>query len=269
MDVTDAVGALVRTQTLRVHYLGERFYTARAPCLLTQLHQAVHSSSGGRGGRTVAGSRIPLAADALDLWVEVASSVHGWADALGVDRRPYRAGELAGWRYTERTPGWVRRLWPWLGPAAATGRSLPLPEPPRAVHPVPAGDPDPLGDRAVPPIGRLLKVVAAQSVALGQGEVEDRIAHRAAGWGERIRVMLAGWAPDERIFPLRGVACSVCGRSTVVDDVDGERFVRPAVEVRFQTLEGMDPEDLWPERWCLACGDTGFLPYTSEAGAKG
>ena len=272
LDVVDAVGELVKLQSRRIHYLpgdDSPFYTVRAPCLLTQLHQAVRSATGGRGARrSRPGERIPLAADALDLWVEVTASAHAWADSLGVDRRPYRAAELAGWRYVERVPELTRRLWVWMGPPGGPVTAPPPGRPP-ATRRVRPEDDDPLADRAMPPIGRLLRVVAAQCVAVRADEVAGRVAGRAEQWADRIRVMLAGWAPDERIFPLRGVACEGCGARTVVDDADGERLVRPAVEVRFQVMEGRGEDDLWPYRWCLACGDAGWLPHTSETGASG
>lgn len=275
-DLHDAVADLIRAQTCRVHYLPgqpDTHYTVRAPCLLAQLHTAVAASSSGRGGRTVPGSRLPLAADALDLWVEILTDTHGWAQYLGVDRRPYRAAETATAVAVERVPAWTRRNWQWLGaqarrvwPPSPVGSPLPHETAP-ARYPVPIDDPDPLADRTVPPVGRLLRATAAQAVAIRADEVAERMAYRASGWADRIRVMLAGWTVDEHIYPIRGEQCEVCGATSVVDERDGERWRVPAVQVRFMAFEGGDPDDLWPCRFCVACGDNGWIPYRSETGA--
>lgn len=232
--VADAVGELVKLQALRVHYLPgdpDRFYTVRAPCLLAQLHGSFAHPTGGAGGRSISRSRIPLSAAALDLWMEITGNVHGWAEELGVDRRPYREAERAA----------MGRL----------NRRL--------------EDEHPLRDRSVPPIGRMLRAVAAQAVALAREEESDRIAFKATGWADRIRVMLAGWAPDERIHSLRGFACQACGAMRALETRDGERFWVPAVQVRFVAMD--ESLDLWPYRICIACGENGWIPYTSETSA--
>jgi hypothetical protein len=184
-DLHDAVAALVRVQSQRVNFLPgdpDRFYTVRAPCLLAQLHVVVASSTGGRGGRTVPGSRLPLAADALDLWVEVVGNVHGWADSLRVDRRPYRAAEHATFAPAERMPGWARRAWHWMGaearqnaPVGPTGSPLP-PESP-AVHRLALDDADPLSDRSVPPVGHRARLtwIGLWTQCDDQGRTKDHV----------------------------------------------------------------------------------------------
>lgn len=232
--VADAVGELVKLQTYRVHYLPgdvSRWYTVKAPCLLAQLVGSFAQPTGGSGGRSVARSRLPLSAAALDLWMEITGNVHGWAESLGVDRRPYREAERA------QMSGLGRRL----------------------------EEPHPLADRTVPPIGRMLRAVAAQAVASGRDEEADRIAFKAGVWADRIRVMLAGYAPDERVHPLRGLACEACGAMRALETRENERFWVPAVQVRFMAMD--ESLDLWPYRICLACGDNGWIPYTSETPA--
>ena len=266
IDLNDAVAELVRQQTMRVHYLpGDplRHYTAWAPCLLAQLHAAVKASDGGCSGRTIPGSRLPLAADALDLWVEITASVHIWADALKIDRKPYRAAERIQFRHDERLPGWLRRLWQWTGRDGETPQRLPTLPP--AIHRLAVEDHDPLTDRAVPPVGQLLRAVAARAASLAIDEVGDRIAYRSHGWAERIRVMLAGWQADEQIHPIRGQACKDCGASTAPEvRADGELYQVPAVQVRFMPMDGGEPSDLWAYQMCLACGANGWVEYTTE-----
>lgn len=232
--VADAVGELVKLQTLRVHYLPgdpDRWYTVKAPCLLAQLVGSFAQPTGGAGGRSVARSRLPLSAAALDLWMEITGNVHGWAESLGVDRKPYRDAERHA----------MSRLTRHLD------------------------DVHPFADRTVPPIGRMLRAVAAQSVALGREEEAERIAFKATVWAERIRVMLAGPAPDERVHSLRGQACGVCGAARALETREGERFWVPAVQVRFLAMD--ESLDLWPYRICLACGDNGWIPYSTETPA--
>ena len=265
-DLHDAVATLVRIQTQRVNYLPgdpDRFYTVRAPCLLAQLHLVVASSTGGRGGRTVPGGRLPLAADALDLWVEVVGNVHGWADNLGIDRLPYRAAEHTTFAPPERMPGWARRAWPWMGAPSRLGESVP-PEPAPAVHRLTLDDSDPLADRTMPPVGHLLKATAARAESLAVDAVIDRMTFVFRQWAGRIGTLLVGQGVEERIHQLRGQACDECGATTVTDDRDGERFVRPAVEVRFMGVDGGEPGDLWAYRTCLACGDNGWVDYSTE-----
>lgn len=243
-DLLDAVGELIRQQTLRVHYLTDllvdpqlgrsrevrhqlttarrqqeaRAYTVHAPCLLAQLHTAVYASTSGRGGRTVPASRMPITAAALDLWVEISVDTNGWASALGVNRRPYRDAE-----------------------------------------------PD---ARGVPAIGQLLRATAAAAIAQHTDELADRIAYRAHGWATTISTMLAGPTADDHIYPIRGATCDTCGATSTVEDRDGERIRVPAVQIRFlpRDPDQPDPEDRWAYRICIACGDNGWITYTTTTG---
>lgn len=91
MSVVEAVEALLVEQR-RFIEVGRSGYWVTAPPLLAQLAEARESSSGGHGGRTVPGSRVPLNLDAAELWFEVATSAGTWAAVLGVDRARYREG---------------------------------------------------------------------------------------------------------------------------------------------------------------------------------
>lgn len=270
-DLHDAVAELIKAQTLQVHYLPgdpDRSYTARAPCLLQQLRAAVASSTSGRGGRTVPASRLPLAAEALDLWVEITSSVHAWADALRIDRRPYRVAERTQFVPADRMPVWLRRTWAWSGDQVDEhGVPVPiepLPALPPAIHRLAFEDHDPLADRTIPPVGHLLKAVAARAASLAVDEVTETITRRAHGWADRIRAMLAGLDLDERIRPIRGAACPACGATTAPEQRDDGLYLVPAVQVRFMAMEGREPDDLWAYRICIACGDNGWVAYTTE-----
>jgi hypothetical protein len=89
------VNDLTRRQKIKIEFLPGRTYTATAPSLLAQLRAAAASSTTGHGGRTIPDSRMPLNADALDLWTGIVYSTHGWANVLRLDRRPYREPPLA------------------------------------------------------------------------------------------------------------------------------------------------------------------------------
>lgn len=119
---TDAVGVLIRTQTRRIDVTPSIGYAVRAPCLLRQLELAVRvGSERGRGGAAVAGSRPLIAVDAWDLWTDITTAAHMWADHLGVDRRPYRRQEVDALDRrppAERAPAWMAALAGWLGPVA-------------------------------------------------------------------------------------------------------------------------------------------------------
>lgn len=82
----DAVAELIKVQRMRIDITAEVGYSVTAPCLLSQLAEAV---AGGieAGGRGVPGSRPTIAIDALDLWVRILHCTHTWADACGVSRR--------------------------------------------------------------------------------------------------------------------------------------------------------------------------------------
>lgn len=289
-DLLDAVGELIRQQTLRVHYLADllidptlgrtrevrhqlttahrlqeqRAYTVHAPCLLAQLHAAVYASDTGRGGRTIPGSRMPLTAAALDLWVEISVDVNGWAAALGVDRRPYRRPEAERPAPDVRMPEWQRRLWIWSG-TDVDEHGVPVPIPPLPARSPTDQRPDfiPAG---IPPVGQLLRAVAAAAIAQHADELGERIAYRAHGWAAAIDTMLAGPAAEDHIHPIRGATCDQCGASSTVEDRDGERIVVPAIQVRFLPLDQDQPDDRWAYRICIACGDNGWITYTTTTG---
>ena len=90
MNIHRAVALLVDRPKLRIQATPQVAYTVEAPCLLAQLHDAFASSSGGHGGRTVPGSRMPLNTAALELWTEIAADAAVWACVLGIDRARYR-----------------------------------------------------------------------------------------------------------------------------------------------------------------------------------
>jgi hypothetical protein len=274
-DLHDAVGELIRAQTRTVHYLPgdpDRWYTVRAPCLLTQLRTTIASSTGGRGGRTVPSSRLPLDSGALDLWVEITGNVHAWADALHIDRRPYRAAERTQFTPPDRMPGWLRRTWVWSSDHVDQhGTPVPIePLPPvaPAIYRLALEDHDPLTDRTIPPVGQLLKAVAARAASLAVDEVTERITTKSTGWTSRIRAMLAGLQVDEQIRPIRGAQCPECGASTAPEQRDDGLYLVPAVQVRFMPLDGADGE-LWAYRMCIACGDNGWVEYTTETEPPG
>lgn len=90
MNVHHAVALLTDRPKLRIQITAQAGYTVEAPCLLAQLHDAFTASTGGHGGRTVPGSRMPLNSAALELWTEIAADAAVWAAMLGVDRARYR-----------------------------------------------------------------------------------------------------------------------------------------------------------------------------------
>jgi hypothetical protein len=279
-----AIGELLRPQQLRVHYLPglpAEYYTATAPCLLAQLTDAL-TPSAGSGGRKGAASRIPVNADAWDLLVEIATNVHGWADHLGVDRKPYRAAPALTVRTAgERLPDWQRRLGPYMGRPSPLDGPGDIPPPrredlPAAVEPPTPAAPlfavrldeaGPFAHTGIPPLGHLLRAVAAQAVAANQQAIADRLERKAGQWATRIRTMLAALAADERVYPQRGVPCPACAATAAFEDRGEDGTYRvPALLVWFAADEGADPDDLWLYRHCRACGDEGWVEYTTETG---
>ncbi len=274
----DAVGALIRTQTLRIHYLpGLRsaHYTVRAPCLLAQLEAEVGASTGGTasGGR---GAATLVASDALDLWVAILTAVHAWARHLGIDRRPYLDRTpitASGAADPEREPGWMRRLAPhlapvdWAGPLAAPGPpdtgSSPPPPPAPAAHLWRLGleDTPALADRHVPPVGRLLRAVAATIVERGDERVADAVTRSTLRWADQIRALLTHTG---ELRALRGMACASCAATTARDERPDGVYPVPALVVRMAVMDGGDPDDRWPYLQCRACGDAGWLTYRTQ-----
>lgn len=167
-------------------------YPVTAPCRLAQLHDAVTVGSERAGGRGGGGSRPLIAADALDLWRDVATAAGMWAVAVGVDRATY------------------------LRPAEAPrSRTADLAHPPDRVF-VTTG---------TPPVGRLLRATASEADRLGFDAMLDTMARLAVKWAGQIDAVL-GQSSDRSI---RGVTCPDCDAATVAEDRDGERFHAPAL----------------------------------------
>lgn len=299
MNPVDAVAELVRPHKLRIQLTPAVAYTVRAPCLLAQLEHALGlgSESGGRG---VPSSRPLIAPEAWDLWVDVVTATYAWADHFGIDRAPYRrqtgvvVDPLDRRPPPERVPGWMTVLAGWVRPvawadvpevlAAPSGarRSVPAPEVPaaRRLVPLPLDDGAPLAD--IPPVGRLLRAVAAEAIARGQDDVAKRIARSATSWARQTRTLLRQLEVEERVWPIRGQECGQCGATTAMEsrhedrcpeDCDAPRcrYRVPAIQVRLQPVPvGEDDEDseepaLWPYWVCLACGDNAWVqPSGSE-----
>lgn len=58
----------------------------KAPCLISQLAEAIETGSDRTGTRSVPGSRPPLDMTALNLWTEISYNLAHWAHALGITR---------------------------------------------------------------------------------------------------------------------------------------------------------------------------------------
>ena len=83
----ETVGKLIRTQKTVIQVGPTIAYTVTAPCLLAQLHDSIGVGMERGGGASIPGSRPPVDTEALDLWHDIAYTVHAWADHLGIDRR--------------------------------------------------------------------------------------------------------------------------------------------------------------------------------------
>jgi len=234
IHVADAVAELIRQQTLRIHPLPgapEKFYTARAPSLLDQLADAVAQSNGGRGGRTVPGSRIPVSADAIDLWWRIQTSTHGWARNLGVDRHgPF--------------PGLLRRV------AAAAADNEPM------AHLIRrrawCGNDVTPDDCTTCWTHRIRGLLTP--------DLTDRELRGASCWACRTRT--------EQHDPATGNTTEVWQpTTTTMIEQDGEHYRVPAIVVRVATLHDASPDDLWIYRMCRACGAEGWLDYTTQTAA--
>lgn len=92
----EAVAELIRTQRLRIDITPSVSYEVRAPCLLTQLEEAVTLGTEG-GGRGVPSSRAPIAIDAADLWSKISYNTHGLAHHLGLNRKDPTPGSSTPW----------------------------------------------------------------------------------------------------------------------------------------------------------------------------
>jgi hypothetical protein len=270
-----AIGELLRPQQLRVHYLPglpAEYYTATAPCLLAQLADAIGVGSERAGGHGAEGSRALISAEAWDLWAEVHADVHGWAAYLHIDRSPY-VGDLSQKvrLAVDRQPEWTHRLAPYLH--ADADDAAPATAPPPAKPPLFAvnlDDQGPFAATTIPPLGYLVRAVAAQAVAANEQAIADRLERRAGQWAVRIRALLAASPADERVYPVPGAACPACDAEVVMEERPGDGTYRvPALIVRFLPIEGGDPDDLWPYRQCRAraCGEEGWVEYTTETPA--
>lgn len=82
----EAVAELIRTQKLRIEVTPSIGYWVKAPCLLTQLREAIAVGSE-TGGRGIPSSRAPINTDAADLWYEIVYSTFGWAAHMALNRR--------------------------------------------------------------------------------------------------------------------------------------------------------------------------------------
>jgi len=236
IHLADAVGELLRQRTMRVHPLPgapERFYTARAPGLLEQLGQAVGNSTGTHS-HTVPGPRLPISADAFDLWYAIVTSLHAWADELGVQRcmpapvllRKVSAAAVAR---DEIAATLQRRCW--CGQAA--------------IEPTDCG-------RCW--VHRIEALLAPQLV--------DRELRGAACTACRTET--------EQVDPETGKITIIrVPTTTTLIERDGELYRVPAIVVRVASApwaEGADT-DLWVYRMCRACGTEGWLDYSTSTAA--
>lgn len=235
IHVADAVGELIRQQTLRIHYLPgdpNRYYTARAPSLLDQLADAVTASTTGRGGRTVPGSRLPLDASAVDLLVAIVTTIHTWARTLGQDRhgppstvlRRVSTTIVASSDHDDLARLVQRRCW--------CGQT--------DITPADCG-----------------RCWTHRIRAMLTPDATDREIRGAACWSCKTKT----------IDPVTGTELWEPTTTTVLDQ-DGERLRVPAIVVRVAALPDTGhTDDLWIYRMCRACGTEGWLDYTTTTAA--
>ena len=251
--LADAVGELLRQRTLRIHPVPvgrpDVSYTVRAPGLLEQLGDAVgNSTSTGDGAHAVPGPRLPVSADALDLWYQISTSLHAWASDLDVARR-------------EPAPVLLSRL-----RRLDLAQTVAMPVLLRRVM-VAAAPHEPIA------------TVMQRRCWCGQSGIAPGDCGRC--WAHRIEALLAPQLVDRE---LRGAACTYCltprldpvtqtivsePTTTTVIERDGERFRVPAIVVRVAAApwaEGADT-DLWVYRMCRNCGTEGWLDYSTSTAA--
>jgi hypothetical protein len=115
-----------------------------------------------------------------------------------------------------------------------------------------------------PPVGRLLRAVAAQAVSTGREPIADRIARNADRWARQIRSMLHDQVEQRGV---RGATCAECGAAHIVEERDGENYRLPAIALI--THEQDDGVLRWLT--CRACGwygavaeDGAALTWSSE-----
>lgn len=215
-------------------------YRVTAPCRLAQLADAVGSSLGaGHGGRSDdSGSPALVSPQALDLWTEIATATAAWAVAVGVDRRLYlrpavRACAVPGVRRT--VPGGVGPL---------TGHTRPA----RTILVATPNTPE-WAETGTPPLGRLLRVAAAEADRRGYDAMVATIARDSVKWAGRIDVLFGQHALD--LIPVRGVRCPDCLALSVVEERDdGEHYRSPALVLVLGSS---------PYRWCRACDATEWV----------
>lgn len=244
--VHDTIAALTRTQRATIHITPTIAYRVTAPCLLEQLAVELGASNTGSGGRTIPSSRLLVATDAWDLWQDIQTSVHTWAAELELDRRPYRpqptpSRPAAGPRPHRPAPWWML-----LDPDAADlvdPTRLPVPARPAAARREQVAAPRP----QVPPVGRLLRLVAATAVGRGLDQIADAIWRSAERWRAGIEAMLHHQLEQRGV---RGVDCPSCYATTVLDQRDDGDFRMPAIVLVQREIAGE------PLTWltCQACG---------------
>jgi len=255
--VHDTVAALTRTHQQRIDVTPTVSYRVEAPCLLQQLVDELGCSDTGGGGRTVPGSRLLMATDAWDLWVEIQTSVHTWARELELDRRPY-LHRVRGGRGLDR-PERQRQPAPWYATLAVAddtppevlaqlGQRLPpvLPAPAPVTTRQQLADPGRL--HQLPPVGRLLRLVAGTATSRGLDPMADAIHRSASRWHAQITAMLTGRVEQRGV---RGATCPACGAVSVLEDRDdGAVYRAPAIVLVQRAVAGE------PLTWlaCLACG---------------
>lgn len=237
IHVADAVGELLRTRSTVITPLPigrpDVTYTVRAPSLLDQLADAVASSSNGRGGRTVPGSRLPLDSGAVDLWWHMQTTIHGMAKALDLRRRGAPGAVLRRLAAAVVKPGQeamaatLRRRC-WCGKSSIA--------------------PDDCGRCWVHKIEAMMTPQFADRELRGVGCWECRTETLDPRNGTRY------WAPT----------------TTVLIEQSGERVRVPAIVVRVAVMPGLEAataDDLWIYRMCRACGAEGWLDYTTSSAA--
>ena len=252
VHLADAVGELLKAPSMRIHCLPgapERFYTVRAPSLLDQLADAVANSSGSHA-HTVPGPRLPLSAEAIDLWHQVMTSLHMWARDLGLERRSTPTHILTTLRTVSITP---------MASPSQLLRKLKV--------------------AAVRPGAEEIADAIQKRCWCGRAELMPSDCGRC--WVHRIQGLLITEVPDREI---RGAACTHCRSeqvdpdtgtvvmvptTTTVIERDGERLRVPAIIVRVSPApwNAEDDTDLWVYRMCRACGAEGWLDYTTETAA--
>jgi hypothetical protein len=213
--VHDTIAALTRVHHQHIHITPTTSYRVHAPCLLQQLADELGVSDRGAGGHTTpTAGRVLVATDAFDLWQQIHTLTHSWATELQLDQRPYHR-RVSGGRGADR-PTQQRQPPPWYAtltlpddtPAEVLTRigtrldqiTTAPPPPPVARQP----RPDPTRARQLPPVGRLLRLVAGTATGRGLDQTADIIWRHTTRWHTQIQQMLTGRAEQQGI---RGASC--------------------------------------------------------------